>query len=443
MTSNDTEQTVNVTDKLLYVSGMTCGVCELRINKALKELEGVTQIKVNLSNGTVNVTYNSNVVSHETISQTINDLGYDIIDKSVNSKVSIKLIQIAIIGIIILGSYMVLDRLRILDIFNYVPRIAESMSFAAVFVIGLLTSVHCIGMCGGINLSQCIDVKGRTAKERIRPSFLYNFGRLISYTAIGGIVGALGSIISFSGLMRGVVALFAGVFMIIMGLNMLNLFPWIRLTKHLPKFITGCIQEKRKPLLVGILNGFMPCGSLQAMQLYALSTGSFIQGAISMFLFALGTSPLMFGFGAVSSLLSKKSTSKMMMASAVLVVILGASMFNMGLSMSGFIGIGTEKSDLRNFQPLIVDGYQIVEIDVLPDAYAPIVVKKDIPVKFNLRAKESNINGCNNAIIIPDFEIHMPITPGDNIVEFTPIEVGIIPYSCWMNMINSSITVIE
>jgi len=319
------------------------------------------------------------------------------------------------------------------------------MGYAAVFVIGLLTSIHCIGMCGGISLSQCVGAGGANSIERMRPSFLYNMGRIASYTAIGGIVGALGSLISFTGMMRGAVALFAGIFMIIMGLNMLNLFPWLRrFNLRMPKFIAGNIQGKsNSPLFIGILNGFMPCGPLQAMQLYALSTGSPIQGAISMFLFALGTSPLLFGFGAVSSLLSKKFTAKMMMVSAALVIVLGIGMFNTGLSMSGFLGIGTQRDSAGGFEPVIVDGYQVVDIEVSRRAYAPITVKKDIPVKFNLHAEADNINGCNNAIIIPKYDIHMPINPGDNIVEFTPTEAGVVPYSCWMNMIRSSITVVD
>jgi sulfite exporter TauE/SafE len=72
------------------------------------------------------------------------------------------------------------------------------------------------------------------------------------------------------------------------------------------------------------------------MQIYALGTGSFVTGAMSMFLFSLGTVPLMFGFGALSSLLSSKFTHKMIKVSSVLVMILGIIMFNRGLSLSGY-----------------------------------------------------------------------------------------------------------
>ncbi len=431
----------------LAVSGMTCSGCEARIEKKLKAVDGVKNVKSSYGTGKVTVSFDKRKVSLSKIKQTISSLNYEVKEnkESINKTEPVNYSRLAVTAIIILGVSMLMNRFGGFEFFNYFPEAKAGMGYAALFVIGLLTSVHCIGMCGGINLSQCVGASGENKTDKLRPSFLYNLGRVISYTVVGGIVGALGSVISFSGVMRGAVALFAGVFMIIMGLNMLNIFPWLRrFNLKLPKFLTSKIGEKTTgPLYVGLLNGLMPCGPLQAMQLYALSTGNPVQGAISMFLFSLGTTPLMFGFGAVSSFLSKKFAGKLMSVSAVLVVILGLGMFNTGLSMSGFAAIGIETADTSDFEPVIVDGYQVVNIEVSRRGYAPITVKKDIPVLFNLHAEEKNLNGCNNAIIIPAYRIHQPLQAGDNIVEFTPTETGIIPYSCWMNMIRSSITVVE
>ncbi len=437
----------NIVSKQLTVNGMTCGGCEVKIEKKLKAIDGVKNVKASYGNNKINVSFDENKVSLSKIKQTISTLDYEVVErnKAESKNEPANYSQLAVIAIIIFGGSMIINRFGGFNFFNYFPEAKAGMSYAALFVIGLLTSVHCIGMCGGINLSQCVGAVGENKLDRLRPSFLYNLGRVISYTIVGGIVGALGSVISFNGVMRGAVALFAGIFMIIMGLNMLNIFPWLRkFNLKLPKFLTSNISGKsNSPLYVGLLNGLMPCGPLQAMQLYALSTGNPIQGAISMFLFSLGTTPLMFGFGAVSSFLSKKFTAKMMSASAVLVIILGLGMLNTGINMSGFLAVGTETSNTSGFQPVMVDGYQVVTIEVAPRAYAPITVKKDIPVKFNLHAEARNINGCNDAVIIPEYGIQMPLAAGDNIVEFTPTEVGVVPYSCWMNMIRSSITVVE
>lgn len=102
------------------------------------------------------------------------------------------------------------------------------------------------------------------------------------------VVGGLGSLVSFSGTAKGIVAILAGLFMVIMGVNMLNIFPALRkFNPRMPRFFWNKIHNnkgKHGPLVVGMLNGLMPCGPLQAMQIYALGTGSILAGATSMFL---------------------------------------------------------------------------------------------------------------------------------------------------------------
>jgi len=189
-------------------------------------------------------------------------------------------------------------------------------------------------------------------------------------------VGALGSVISFSGAAKGVVAIISGVFMVIMGLNMLNIFPVLRkITPRMPKIFGRKISNAKNkgPLLVGLLNGFMPCGPLQAMQLYALGTGSFIAGATSMFMFSLGTVPLMFGLGAISSIAGGKFTQKMMRISAVLVIVLGVVMFNRGLSLSGYSFPIFYADSAKGASIARIEGdVQVVETQLEPGRYAPI-----------------------------------------------------------------------
>ena len=191
----------------------------------------------------------------------------------------------------------------------------------------------------------------------------------------------------------------------------------------------------------------MPCGPLQSMQLYALSTGSPIKGAMSMLLFSLGTVPLMFGLGAISSLLSKKFTHKMMTVSAVLVVVLGVSMFSSGMSLSGFslptMAIGNNTDGQDKNEAKVNDNIQTVTTKLSSGRYEPITVKKGIPVKWIIKAEKKDINGCNNEIYIPKYNIEKKLAVGDNIIEFTPTESGTFAYSCWMGMIRSKITVVD
>ncbi|MDR2095350.1 MAG: sulfite exporter TauE/SafE family protein, partial [Treponema sp.] len=232
----------------------------------------------------------------------------------------------------------------------------------------------------------------------------------------------------------------------------------LRLPAVFAKKIDAQKAGNKSPLVIGLLNGLMPCGPLQAMQLYALSTGSPVAGGISMFLFSLGTVPLMFGIGALSSLLSKKFTLRVMRIGAVLVTVLGMTMFTNGWNLAGinFNPIesiaaafnpfaspgGGGAADTGIFEPVIENGYQIVNSSLSGGRYPAITVQQGIPVKWTINAPQGSINGCNNRMIIREYKIEHRFRPGENVIEFTPDRTGRFTYSCWMGMIRSSITVV-
>ena len=450
--------------KILQVDGMTCTSCEMRIERALKKLDGVIESKAVFSSSNVYVTYDVNVIELEQIIEAIENQDYVVknkpgsavvsetikAEKPANDKMTIN--QLLGIGIILLALYVIIKNTVG---FNFIPEINQSMGYGILFIVGLLTSLHCIAMCGGINLSQCVSYKVNNENTGrlsiLMPSLLYNSGRVVSYTIIGGIVGALGSTVSFSGAAKGIVAVISGIFMVIMGLNMLNIFPWLRkINPRMPKIFGRKIYNSNGrygPFYVGLLNGLMPCGPLQAMQIYALGTGSFASGALSMFMFSIGTVPLMFGFGAVSTMLSGKFTHKMMKVSAVLVIVLGVVMANRGLALSGIsvpsMPFGAGNAAKGSNVAVIQDDVQVVTTRLSSGSYEPITVQKGIPVKWVIQAQKSDINGCNNEIIVPKFNLVKKLEEGDNIIEFTPTEFGTFAYSCWMGMIRSKITVVD
>jgi len=446
--------------KILKIDGMACTSCELRIENRLKKTEGVLEVKVSYANATAKVGYDPSITSMSKIIETIEKLDYKVVNNPNNKNVSngsqakisdkMPINQLIGIAIILLAGYLIIKNTIG---FNFIPNVSQNMGYGILFVIGLITSLHCVAMCGGINLSQCVSYKfsGKETSKvaKLKPSLMYNAGRVISYTLLGGIVGAIGSVVSFSGTAKGIVSILAGIFMVIMGLNMFNIFPWLRkFTPHMPKVFGKKIHAgggKHGPFYVGLLNGLMPCGPLQAMQIYALGTGSFAKGALSMLLFSLGTVPLMFGFGAVSSFLSSKFTHKMMKVSAALVIVLGIIMLNRGFSLSGIsvvsaiapktVSLGTIASIQGNVQN--------VTTQLKTSGYTPFTVQKGIPVKWDFKADASTINGCNGTVTIPEFNISKKLQPGDNEIDFTPQQTGNITYTCSMGMITSTITVVS
>ncbi len=450
----------------LYVDNMTCVNCENIIERAISGRAGVKSVKASYSAGTVLISYDADVIELEKIEKAIEEHDYHvkrqktaINEKNKEGKAdwTNNITNIAGAAIIIFSLYIILKHLGLLNIFYSFPLAKEGMGYGMLFLIGLLTSIHCVAMCGGITLSQCVPKPAANASlnkfATVSPSLLYNLGRVISYTVIGGIIGALGSVVSFSGTMKGIVQILAGIFMVIMGINMLNIFPWLRkFNPRMPKIFARKInagKNSNSPFYIGLLNGLMPCGPLQAMQLYALSTGSPVKGAISMFLFSVGTVPLMFAFGALSSFLTKKFAGRMMTASAVLVVVLGVFMFGSGASLSGLrIPVlssitTTQASPTNTAAATVKDGVQTITTGLTAGRYEPIIVQKGIPVKWTIKAEAGDINGCNNSIVIPKFNVQKNLVEGDNVIEFTPEKSGTVPYSCWMGMIRSQITVVD
>jgi sulfite exporter TauE/SafE/plastocyanin domain-containing protein/copper chaperone CopZ len=453
---------------------MTCINCQYRIEKALKGAPGVLAAAVHYNNSTADISYDDGLITFAEITRIIESLDYQVLDGARTEPAGI-----AGTVVIILALYMIFRQLGVSGLSRALPLAEAGMGYGMIFIIGLFTSVHCVAMCGGINLSQTLGARrpsGKFANTKrdttlfevprrrlalFLPSVLYNAGRVASYTMVGIIVGALGSVITLSGRFQGIVQLIAGVFMVIMGINMLGLFPGLRrLNLHLPAFFGDTAKAPNKsPLVVGLLNGLMPCGPLQAMQLYALSTGSPIRGGISMLFFSLGTIPLMFGLGALSSLLSgsfgRSFSVKVIKAGAVLVTVLGLTMFTNGWSLGGlpnpidslaafinpYASASVDNSGAA-FEPVLENGVQIVRTSLSSGRYAPITVQEGIPVRWIIDAPRGSINGCNNRMIIREYGIEYRFNEGENVIEFIPERTGKFSYSCWMGMIRSSITVV-
>ena len=449
----------NTKKVILKVEDMVCVNCENLIEEVLLEKDGVTKVEALYGEGTVKIDYDEDKISINDLIKIISEEGYKafdpnnkIINENVNSKNKKSINKYEdntfLILIIVLGGLLFLNKFGLLNIFNAFPTPDENTSYGMLFIIGLFTSLHCVSMCGGINLSQCLNNNVTNDKGKlstVKPAFLYNLGRVISYTIFGGIVGSIGSVISFTGWMQGLIQLIAGIFMVIMGLNMLNIFPWLRkLNPKMPKLFAKKFKSKNNnsPFFVGLLNGLMPCGPLQAMQIYALSTGSVTKGAISMFLFSLGTVPLMFGIGALSSYMSKRFSNKIMKFGAILVVVLGFVMFNNGLALSG-INLSQGSGASSAVRAEVEGDVQVVTTELKGGRYEPVIVEVGKPVKWNIKASNGSINGCNNRMFIREYGIEKSLENGDNIIEFTPTEIGTFTYSCWMGMIKSKIYVVN
>ena len=433
---------MSIKKEKIKVFDMTCISCQTRVERAVKKLEGVNTATASFSAQSLTIEYDTDLCNIEKIKTAIKSAGYST-QSSNNSK---------IIGIFIIVAAIILIGNSSGGI-DMTSRL-NGATYFVLFTVGVLTSIHCVGMCGGIMLSQSINKDSSSKLNSIKPAILYNAGRVLAYTIIGGMVGALGSVLSLSPSVKAALQIFAGLFMIIMGLNMSGYSLFRKFNIKLPWSACSVKKKPKTPFLVGVLNGLMPCGPLQTMQLYALGTGSAYKGALSMLIFSLGTVPLMLTFGALSGLISKGYTKTLLRFSGILVVVLGIIMGTRGLALAGIniptastlaatlSGNKTLTSSSPASKPIIENGIQIVKMTADGAGYTPnaLYVQKNMPVKWIIDGK--SLNSCNGTIVVPSLNKQLNLKPGENIIEFTPKDKDI-SFSCGMGMIRGIFKVVD
>lgn len=355
--------------------------------------------------------------------------------------------------------------LGLTDVFLAFPTAGSATTYPALFVVGLFTSLHCVAMCGGLNLGQSLvyttetrhpsgavpssgTARKKKALQALRPNALYNLGRLISYTVIGGLLGLLGSAFALSAQARAVIGVAAGAFMVAMGLTLMGVLRPGVLSKLLPKKAVRKVASatatlrQRGPFLLGLVNGLMPCGPLQAMQVYAVATGSAAVGALSLFAFCLGTVPLMFVAGGVITALKARWRRGLMRIGGAMLVVFGLVAAGNGATLLGInVSLPVQHGSDEVVAATDADGIQRATVEVNYGAYQDVRLKAGVPAELTFHVPEGKLIGCNSSLAIPAFGIQADLATGDTVVSFTPDQAGTYPYACWMGMIKATITV--
>lgn len=332
--------------------------------------------------------------------------------------------------------------------------------FVPMLGIGLVTSIHCVAMCGTMVCSYAI--KGSEANTwfgRMLPHLAYHGPKILSYMFVGLLLGSIGAVFDI-GPVRGYITLFAGAFMLFLGVQMTGKFAFLnRFTIRAPKFMKNALAKNRRkavaesgdgkthlatPATFGILTGFMPCGPLQAAQLAAAGTGSMIGGATAMLGFGLGTMPLMLAFGTVSSLLGAKFKKRMMAIGAIIIVVLGFVMLDRGAMLVG--SPVTYQSVKAYFfgAPLVEypeefatadDGIVEVPLTIANIRFDPLalIIPEDQTVRVSVDRQEDDV--CSDELAVPELGILEPLTPnGETVIELPATAAGRYTMTCQMGM---------
>jgi uncharacterized protein len=359
------------------------------------------------------------------------------------------------------------------------------MDLFAIFLTGLTTGgLTCLAVQGGLlatALTRQVAVPAANQSEHrnskrpsLQPSvtavqlakdplpvFSFLVAKLFAYTVLGFLLGLLGSVAQIAPAAQGLMQLFAGVFMVGTALNMFNVHPIFRFfALQPPKAITRLVRDQAKsqtmfaPALLGLMTVLIPCGTTQAMEIVAISSGSPLSGALIMFAFILGTLPTFMILGFLATTLRSKFNQALALTAALLILFLGLVSVDGGLNVLGsplapsrvisaFLsprGFNTPVGDPVPAQ--VVNGVQELTINAAPTSYTPnyLSVKSGQPIIVRLKTNENY--GCTRAFTIPSLGIReiLPET-GERVISLPPQSAGQILFTCSMGMYSGTILV--
>lgn len=319
-----------------HVNGMHCKSCVFMTESEISEVPYVTRAKTSLEKHSVEVTGEFGERTQEEIAADLTKVlekhGYSLSVEKQEIKKDGKWSDFKYALPIALGFAALFVLLQKTGMVNLIS--GEDQSYGTAFLIGVIASLStCMAVVGGLVLSMASTF----AKEgdRVKPQISFHLGRLIAFFILGGAIGAIGSAFVLNTSMSIILSVAIGLVMLIMGINLLDTFHWSkRLVPGMPKFISKHalsvhkLNHRATPFLVGIATFFLPCGFTQSMQIFTLGAGGFLPGALTMFVYALGTLPVLALISFSSFSIKNSSKAGIFFKSAGLIVIMFA-VFNL------------------------------------------------------------------------------------------------------------------
>lgn len=449
---------------IVPIAGMHCRSCEVLIENKLSKIPEIKKCLVNSKKGIAEISYDVKP-SRESIENAVREAGYTIGivgKKPLFTRNVSDYKDLGIAFLFVVGLYLILKEFGISDFVN-VGNTSKPAGLSVALLIGLTAGFStCLALIGGLVLGISARHSEKhpeaTPLQKFRPHLFFNAGRIISYAIFGGLLGSLGSLLQFSETTLGIVIIAVGAVMLLLGVKLTGISPRLETVNIvLPKKISrllGIKNEEREyshknSFALGAATFFLPCGFTQAMQIYAVSTGSFAQGSLIMGLFALGTAPGLLGIGGLTSVIKGIFAQRFFKFSGIVVVGLALFNINNGLNLTNWdlwTGAETEanKAVAESVDPNVKmeNGVQVVRMTESARGYAPnkFTIRQGVPVKWIIEGQE--LFSCASSLVSSKIGVRKNLSLGQNIIEFTPKEVGQIPFSCSMGMYRGAFTVV-
>jgi len=445
---------------IVPIKGMHCRSCEILIEENLKNIPGVKKAEANYKMGKAEVFFDkeegesaNELVKRvgESIRQTVKDAGYDVGYKNKLewiSKDKNDYIYLSYGALILIALYSIAESFGLFSLNVN----SDKASLFVVLMVGVVAGVStCMALVGGLVLG--ISARHAeahpeiSAKQKFTPHLYFNLGRILGFGFFGGVLAVLGKTVQPSVSALGIATIIIGGVMIFLGLKLIEIFPALKeksisLPKSISKFF-GLHKEQKEyshtgSFITGALTFFLPCGFTQAMQLYAVASGSFIGGVLIMAFFALGTAPGLLGIGGLASIFKGKYARIFFAATGLAVILLGGVNISNGSQLVFPGGVRAVVSDASSSSEV-----QEIKMTQNNSGYFPnkFTVEKGKKIRWIITS--TNQFSCASSFVVPKYGIRKYFQKGENIIEFVPTETGEIPFSCSMGMYRGKIIVVD
>lgn len=293
------------------------------------------------------------------------------------------------------------------------------------------------------------------------PVALFLGAKLITHTLLGFLLGFLGESISLSLGVRLSFQVFTALFMFATAMNLLNVHPIFRYVAFQPpKFMQKWVRSASgstsvfAPAVLGALTIFVPCGVTQAMEVLAITTGNAIQGALIMFAFVLGTSPLFALLGVATAKLSEGWYQNFSRFAAAVLIAMAVYGFNgVLIVLNSPVSFASVTRPVTYFfsderfasapTAAVQNGVQQVTINILNTGYSPNYIKVQAGMPVQLTLQSDKVYSCALAFMLPEFGIDTFLDATDTeTYTFTPQKKGRYTFTCSMGMYTGVLEVI-
>lgn len=446
------------------VRGMTCRSCEVRIQKFVSRLPNVEHVSASAVKGRVEIE-STTEISFRTIERAIDKAGYEI-GRTPWLEHDPEIWLTAGAGVLIVVVLAILTSVTGLTGLAGGAGDLANGGLLVALLLGLAAGVStCAALVGGLVLALSASFQARRKADglddgdvaaRMRPALVFMAGRIVGYGVFGAVLGALGASLAMPPQLTAVLMIGAAVVMTLVGTRLTGISPRVATwSPTLPMGLgqrlgldgsgAGAYSDGRAATL-GALSFFMPCGFTQAVQIYALSTGSPLFAGALLATFAIGTAPGLLALAGLPVVVPSKARPTLLRLVGVLVIGFAFVNASAGLRLSGISislpSIATVAAALPA-GTIGSDGAQTLSTTQQANGYSPsnVSIYAGVPTRWTIQSTSSA--SCATALVVPSLGISKRLKPGANEIDLPALPAGTVNYSCAMGMFGGQITVVE